>query len=73
MIAHFLDHVRSRYNISTSVLDETWINKLSYKSGFDKQALESIVKSIKAAEQAASLSEAALFDLSKKLEQFYKS
>ena len=32
--AHFLGYVRSTYNLHTSQLDEAFIEKLSYKSGF---------------------------------------
>lgn len=73
MIVHFLDHVRSRYNITTSVLDDTFVGKLSYKSGFDKQALNDIVITIKNIEHVSSLSEEQLVNFSKKLEQFYKN
>lgn len=73
MIAHFLDHIRSRYNLSTSVLDDALIDKLSYKSGYDRQLLSDIIENIKMVEQASALSEADLFSLSKKLEQFYKN
>lgn len=73
MSVHFLDYVRRKYNITTSLLDEAFVDKLSYKSGFNRQALSDIIESIKRIEQASSFSEEELVNLSKKLEQFYKS
>lgn len=70
MIAHFLDHVRTRYNIPTSSLDSLFIEKLSYKGGFDQEDLADLVADIKQIEINHSITAEELFMFSKKIEKF---
>jgi hypothetical protein len=72
MIVHFLDHVRTKYNLSTSVLDDEFTERLSYKSGFGKQELKLLIDDIRAFQANAVPSDQALLDLNKKMESFYK-
>ncbi len=72
MTAHFLDHVRSRYNLSTSVLDEAFIDRLSYKSGVNRNELKEIVDNIKNFQEQPALTDEALMEFNKKTEAFYK-
>lgn len=72
MAAHFLDHVRNRYNLPTSVLDDEFIDRLSYKSGTNRQELKAIVDAVKELQDHSSLTDDALLDFNKKIEAFYK-
>jgi len=72
MITHFLDHVRNRYNLPTSVLDEEFIDRLSYKSGFNKQELKELVYDLKSFQENPLRTDEELLVLNKKMEAFYK-
>jgi hypothetical protein len=47
MSAYFLEHVRSKYKLQTSNLDEDFIKLLQFKSGAGEQEIRSIVTFIK--------------------------
>ncbi len=72
MAAHFLGHVRIKYNLPTSSLDNEFAEKLSYKSGYDKVLAKDIVDYIKVMQQRQSLSDTGLLHLNEKIESFYK-
>ena len=72
MIIHFLDHVRTKYNLPTSVLDDDFTERLSHKTGFDKQELKLMIDDIRAYQNNAIPSDEALLDLNKRMESFYK-
>lgn len=72
MSAHFLDYVRNRYNLPTSVLNDEFENKLAYKSDFDRTAIRDIVYSIKTLPDQLSLTDEELLSFNDKLEKFIK-
>jgi len=72
MSAHFLGHVRSKYNLQTANLDKDFAERLSYKSGYDKELTKDIVDHIKVIQQQQSLSDEGLLDFNNKMEEFYK-
>jgi len=72
MAAHFLGHVRTKYNLATASLDSEFAEKLSYKSGYDKILVKDIVDHIKVMQQQQSLSDEGLLQLNQKIESFYK-
>ena len=72
MVAHFLGHVRTKYNLPTSMLDSEFAEKLSYKSGHDKNLVKDIVDRIKGAQQQQALSDDGLLQLNRKIDAFYK-
>ncbi len=72
MSAHFLGHVRAKYNLLTSTLDKDFEERLSYKSGYDKDFTKDIVDHIKVLQQQQSLSDEGLLQFNKKMEEFYK-
>jgi hypothetical protein len=72
MSAHFLDYVRNRYNLPTSVLNEEFENKLAYKSDYDRTAIHDIVYSIKTLSDQLSLTDEELLTFNDKLEKFIK-
>lgn len=72
MKTHFLDQIRARYNIKTSTLNEDLVNRLSYISGYERQAVYQLVYGLKAAEELPELSDEELMELNDKLENFQK-
>jgi hypothetical protein len=72
MIQHFLGHVRSRYNIRTSAMNEEFVQRLAYKSGYDQHAVQQLVYDLNYALDAPQLSDQALLSLNHKLETFYQ-
>ncbi len=72
MGAHFLDHVRNRYNIRTSAMDEDFVKRLAYKSACDHDQLKDMVYQLKLAQDDFDVSDETLLDLHRKLEEFYK-
>lgn len=72
MTAHFQDHVRTRYNLPVSVMDEAFVERLSYKTGFDKASLQGLVSDMNELQQRPSLTDADLLAFNRKMEDFYK-
>ena len=72
MSAYFLEHVRNKYKLLTSTLDEEFVKKLQYKSGAEEHEVRGIVSFIKYAEDALAISDKQLTDFHKQLESFYK-
>jgi hypothetical protein len=72
MTTHFLDHVRTKYNLSTTSLDEEFVNRLSYKSGFSKEGLTGLVELISTFQLDPDLTDEQLLQFNKKIEEFYK-
>jgi hypothetical protein len=72
MITHFLDHVRTKYNLPTSLLDDDFTDRLSYKTGFNKIELKELVDNIKIYQENSSCTDDELLALNKKMEAFYK-
>jgi hypothetical protein len=72
MTAHFMDHVRSRYSIRASLSDPEFENRLSWKTGYDMNALKDLLYHIKMVQDEPSVSDERLLELNRKLEHFYK-
>lgn len=72
MAAYFLEHVRSKYKLSTSSLDDEFINSLHFKSGVDKEEVKRIVQSIRYLNEQPNPGPAQLTNFYKQLESFYK-
>ncbi|HEY6899410.1 MAG TPA: hypothetical protein VI233_02160, partial [Puia sp.] len=73
MVNHFLDQVRTRYHMSISALDEDFIDRLSYRTGYPREALSKLIGYMQALQGAAYLSDEDLMDFHQQLEVFYKS
>ncbi|PZR26176.1 MAG: hypothetical protein DI535_15145 [Citrobacter freundii] len=73
MAAYFLEHVRTRYKLSTTELDEDFIKNLSFKTGQSEAEIRSIVESILRQQQAVAVSADELISFHKQLESFYKT
>jgi hypothetical protein len=65
-----MDQIRTRYWISTNVLDEAFIVALAKKSGKTDEDVRALVKSIAAIQSKSKISSAELIDFNKKMEKF---
>lgn len=72
MMAHFLGHVRNRYSIRSSVMDDDFIQRLAYKSGYDQQAIQALVYDLHYAQAQPQITDHELLELNHKLETFYQ-
>jgi hypothetical protein len=72
MIVHFLDHVRTRYNIHTSVLDDHFENRLAYKSGIEYGHVKDLMAYIRLVEARPMIDDETLMEFNRRLENFYK-
>ena len=72
MSAYFLEHIRSRYKLSTGNLDEAFINSLRFKTGVEEAEIRGIISFIKYAEDTPAVSAAQVAEFHKQLESFYK-
>ncbi len=70
--SHFLDHVRTRYNITTTDTDEAVAQKLSYKTGLDKEELLSLLGRVKYYQQEPYVTDDELMNYNKTIQGFYK-
>ena len=72
MSAYFLEHVRSRYKLPTSELDEQFIKNLQGKTGVVENEITDIVSFIRNLDDLPAVSEKQLAVFHKQLESFYK-
>ena len=72
MSAYFLEHVRSRYKLSTSVLNEEFIKNLHGKTGIAEEEIKDIVLFIRGMEDLPEVADKQLASFHKQLESFYK-
>ncbi|HKP31106.1 MAG TPA: hypothetical protein VJT83_00175, partial [Chitinophagaceae bacterium] len=72
MNAHLFDHIRTRYNMATTVLDENFVNQLAYKSGYDKDKLKQMIYRAKMINDFPEISDDDLSEFHKQTEAFYK-
>ncbi len=72
MSAYFLEHVRSRYKLPTSELNEEFEKNLQVKTGVEQQEINSIVSFIKQLDTLHTVSDKQLAWFHKQLESFYK-
>jgi hypothetical protein len=69
-IQFFLDQLRTKYWLSSTAMDEAFVNRLSRKSGRDEQETRDLVNTINAIRLSETISSAQLMDLNKKIEGF---
>lgn len=73
MVNHFLDQVRTRYHMPVTALDESFIDRLSYRTGYPKEDMNRLVGHMQGLQSRAYLSDDELMDFHQQLEAFYKS
>lgn len=71
MAAYFLEHVRNRYKLKTTELNEEFIKNLQFKTGVDDSEIRSVVFFIRDMESAPAISDHQLKYFHKQLESFY--
>lgn len=71
MTAYFLEHVRSRYKISTQTLNDHFVSELSFKSGIEEKLIQDIVHSIHQLHGQVNVSAQAMAYHHDLLEKFY--
>ena len=71
MAAIFMDHVRRKFNVRTT-MDDEFVEKLSHKSGYDKEALANLVYQLKYAQAHEGVSDMELLELQQQLDHFYQ-
>ncbi|HEY0677378.1 MAG TPA: DUF4350 domain-containing protein [Chitinophagaceae bacterium] len=72
MIAHLMDHIRSRYNLPTSSRDDRFITALAHKSGYDLNSIKKMIYHAKMIEDSPKISDEELMEFHKLTEAFYK-
>jgi hypothetical protein len=73
MTAHFLDHVRGKYNIRASLADAEFEKRLAWKTGQDPAAVKDLLYYIRYVHDQPGVTESTLLELNHKLENFYRS
>jgi hypothetical protein len=72
MAAYFLEHVRNRYKLPTSELNEEFVKNLHIKTGIAEEEIRPIIGYIRYLEEPVSISAQDLYVFHKQLESFYK-
>jgi hypothetical protein len=72
MTAHFQDYVRTRWRLEDTGLDEAFVARLAYRTGYSKEDLEQMADIMRRIPSRAYVSDEDLMDLHRRLEAFYK-
>lgn len=73
MGTYFLDHVRSRYKLSTHTLDENFVQALHNKSGYSTMELQQIISFINDIDTLPAITEGQLSHFHRQIELFYQN
>lgn len=72
MAMHFQDQVRTRYHLPVTALDEDFVNRLAYRTGYPKEQLQGMVETMQQLPVKGYVSDEELMRLHRQLEAFYK-
>lgn len=72
MAAYFLEHVRTRYKLPTTELNDEFVQNLRFKTGIEEEPIRGIVSFINHLNTAAVATDKELVSFHKQLESFYK-
>ncbi|HLX67756.1 MAG TPA: hypothetical protein VKR41_12195, partial [Puia sp.] len=72
MVMHFQDLVRTRYNLTSSALDDELAARLAHRTGYQQEALTRLVGYMRALPSKAYVPDEELMDFHRQLEAFYK-
>jgi hypothetical protein len=72
MATHFQDHIRTKYNIPVHLADPGFVERLSYRTGINKDHLRMLAEDILRMQQQENVTDSELLELNQKLEEFYK-
>ena len=73
MVAHFQDQVRTRFHLPVTALDEAFVDRLAYRTGYPKQTLAPLVDYMYHLPTKAYISDDELLDFHRQLDAFYKN
>ncbi len=73
MITYFYEHIRNKYFISTSVINEEFLNSLSGKSGISKKKVQQLFTLIESVQAGKITDDNKLMQLNSQIENFYKN
>jgi hypothetical protein len=69
---HFLGHIRATYNMSTSQLNDDFVNRLAFKSGCTVSLVKEMIDEIRKIDEAYEVSDEELLVFSEKIDKFIK-
>jgi hypothetical protein len=69
-ISFLMEHIRTKYWLSTTNLDESFIQTLARKSGRSEESVRALLKTIGTIQGEKEISSAQLIDLNRKIEKF---
>lgn len=72
MAVHFQDQVRTRYHMTATLEEEGFVDRLAYRTGYPKPALEWLVDYLRQLPSMAYVPDDQLMELHRQLEAFYK-
>ncbi len=70
-IGYFLEFIRSAFYLNTGVMDNTFIEMLTKKSGVQKEEVNELVRVIRQAQQSGYIDDDALLQLNELIDDFY--
>jgi hypothetical protein len=73
MFVFFMDHIRTRYKISTDIPDSSFINALHIKSGYALSEVKNLVDSIEYVNRSRQITEKEVIKFYEQLEMFYQN
>jgi hypothetical protein len=73
MGVYFFDNIRNRYNLNTTIRDETFVKALHEKSGFGEQNIREILDFIQFLDSSPAISERQLVKFHQLLDSFYQN
>lgn len=72
MSAYFLEHIRSRYKLATSELNDEFVKNLRIKTGVEEKEINDIISFIRQLDTSTEVNDKELAWFHKQLESFYK-
>jgi hypothetical protein len=72
MVMHFQDQVRTRYNLTASVLDEELASRLAHRTGYPQEELTRLIGYMRVLPSKAYVPDEELMDFHRQMEAFYK-
>jgi hypothetical protein len=70
MSAHFLGHIRNRYNLQTSQLNDEFEEKLAFKSGYPITLVKDVIGQVRSVEDSYEVSDDELMAFNDKIDTF---
>jgi hypothetical protein len=72
MAVHFQDQIRTRYHMTSTMEEDGFVERLAYRTGYAKPALERLVGYMRQLPSMAHVPDDQLMELHRQLEAFYK-